>query len=196
MGPHLNKVTPPLKTGDKWDPSQMDMSQEVESSDLSSKDLDIKEGVQPKGGLPQKLMFIKVVPHVSDWMERDIYIVSQYWYHTDFKCFQKYQENFITDKDKELPNLSDHSDYLKVVCDMPGTIIKDCIFSVAADHKTLEEKGGDVTEFNKVITEKFPKAPKGSRYTDLRAVEITRVMLVIQCPNGVNVQYSDKDGFG
>ena len=93
---------------------------------------------------------------------KEIDIICQYRYWTDFECFCKYQENFIVNKDKESPNLSHHSDYLKVACDMPGTIIKDCVFSVKAYCKMLEEKGGNIEAFDTAITEKFPKAPKGN----------------------------------
>ena len=79
---------------------------------------------------------------------------------------------------------------------MPGTIIKDCVFSVKAYCKTLEEKGGNVEAFDTTITEKFPKATKGSWYMDPKVVEITHVMLVVQRPNGVNMQDDDEDGFG
>ena len=117
---------------------------------------------------------------------KEIDIICQYRYRTDFECFCKYQENFIGNKDKESPNLSHHSDYLKVACDMPGTIIKDFVFSVKAYCNMLEEKGGNIEAFDTAITEKFPKAPKGSWYTDPKAVEI-------QCPNGINMQYDDED---
>ena len=43
---------------------------------------------------------------------------------------------------------------------------------------------------------KFKKGPQGSRAPDTEKVAIKRVMLMCQCENGVNVKYSDSDGFG
>ena len=42
----------------------------------------------------------------------------------------------------------------------------------------------------------FKKGPRGSQAPDTTKVPIKRVMLVCQCENGVNVKYSDSDGFG
>ena len=42
----------------------------------------------------------------------------------------------------------------------------------------------------------FKKGPRGSRAPDATKVPIKWVMLVCQCENGVNVKYSDSDGFG
>ena len=42
----------------------------------------------------------------------------------------------------------------------------------------------------------FKKGPRGSQAPDTEKVAIKRVMLVCQCENGINVRYSDPDGFG
>ena len=43
---------------------------------------------------------------------------------------------------------------------------------------------------------KFKNGPQGSRAPDTEKVAIKRVMLMCQHKNGVNVKYSDSDGFG
>ena len=43
---------------------------------------------------------------------------------------------------------------------------------------------------------KFKKSAKGSRVLDNTKVAIDRIMLVCQHPNGIDVAYSDPDGFG
>ena len=50
--------------------------------------------------------------------------------------------------------------------------------------------------FDKEVDNKFKKGPRGSRAPDTKKVAIKRVMLVCQRENGVNVKYSDSDGFG
>ena len=42
----------------------------------------------------------------------------------------------------------------------------------------------------------FKKGPQGSRAPDTEKVAIKRVMLMCQRENGINVKYSDPDGFG
>ena len=70
------------------------------------------------------------------------------------------------------------------------------IFSIAAYREVLKQKGGDISWFDKEVDTKFKKGPRGSRVPDTEKVAIKRVMLVCQCENGVNVKYSDSDGFG
>ena len=70
------------------------------------------------------------------------------------------------------------------------------VFSVAPYREVLNQKGSDVSRFDKEVESMFKKGPRGSRAPDATKVLIKRVMLVCQCENGVNVKYSDSDGFG
>ena len=70
------------------------------------------------------------------------------------------------------------------------------MFSVVAYCEVLRLKGGDTSKFNKEVGAKFKKGVKGSQAPDCAKVTIDRVMLVCQCENGINVAYSDPDGFG
>ena len=93
-------------------------------------------------------------------------------------------------------NTKDHSAYIKVAQADPGSVIRKSVFSVVAYREVLKRKGGDVSRFDKEVDTKFKKGPQGSRAPDTEKVAIKRVMLVCQCENGINVKYSDSDGFG
>ena len=93
-------------------------------------------------------------------------------------------------------NTKDHSAYIKVARADPGLVIRKSVFSVAAYREVLKQKGGDVSRFDKEVESMFKKGPGGSRAPDATKVPIRWVMLVCQCENGVNVKYSDSDGFG
>ena len=77
----------------------------------------------------------------------------------------------------------------------PGSVIRKSVFSVAAYREVLKQKGGDVFRFDKEVDTKFKKGPRGSRAPDTEKVAIKWVMLMCQRENGVNVKYSDSDGF-
>ena len=70
-------------------------------------------------------------------------------------------------------------------------MIHKSVFSIAAYREVLKQKGGDVSQFDK-----FKKGLRGSRAPDTEKVAIKQVMLVCQCENGINVKYSNCDGFG
>ena len=93
-------------------------------------------------------------------------------------------------------NTKDHSAYIEVARADPGSVIRKSVFSVAAYREVLKQKGGDVSRFDKEVESMFKKGPRGSRAPDATKVPINRVMLVCQRENGVNVKYSDSDGFG
>ena len=63
-------------------------------------------------------------------------------------------------------------------------------------HATLKEQGGDTSKFNKEVGTNFKKGAKGSWAPNLEKVPIERVMLVCQYENGVDITYSNPDGFG
>ena len=67
---------------------------------------------------------------------------------------------------------------------------------MAAYRAVLKKKGGDIAWFDKDVGAMFKKGLRGSWTPDTDKVAIDRVMLVCQCENGVNVKYSDSDGFG
>ena len=60
----------------------------------------------------------------------------------------------------------------------------------------LRLKGGDTSKFDREVGAAFKKSAKGSQVPDTEKVAIDRIMLVFQCENGVDVAYSDPDGFG
>ena len=93
-------------------------------------------------------------------------------------------------------NTKDHSIYIEVVRADPGSVIRKSVFSVAAYRKTLRLQGGNTSKFDKEVGTNFKKGAKGSWAPNSAKVTIDRVMLVCQCENGVNVAYSDPDGFG
>ena len=93
-------------------------------------------------------------------------------------------------------NTKDHSAYIKVARADPGSVIRKSVFSVAAYREVLNQKGGDVSRFDKEVESMFKKGPRGSRAPDATKVPIKQVMLVCQHENGVNVKYSDSDRFG
>ena len=117
-------------------------------------------------------------------------------YKTDLQHFQTYHRNKIDPGDMASINTKDHSAYIKVARADPGSVIRKSVFSVAAYREVLKQKGGDVSRFDKEVESMFKKGPRGSRAPDATKVPINRVMLVCQCENGVNVKYSDSDGFG
>ena len=93
-------------------------------------------------------------------------------------------------------NTKDHSAYIEVARADPGSVIRKSVFSIAAYCEVLNQKGGDISQFDKEVESMFKKGPRGSRAPDATKVPIKQVMLVCQCENGVTVKYSDSDGFG
>ena len=61
---------------------------------------------------------------------------------------------------------------------------------------TLKQQGGDTSKFDKEVGTNFKKGAKGSQAPDSEKVPINRVMLVCQRENGVDIVYSNPDGFG
>ena len=186
-----NWLTPVPKSGNKRGPSHLDGGSA--SSDSSVEDLDTK-GVHPKkkGSMPTKVP----VSHPSQWAEEDIDVVRQARYKTDLKHFQTYCRNKIDPGDMASINTKDHSAYIEVARADPGSVIRKSVFSIVAYREVLNWKGGDVSRFDKEVGTMFKKGPQGSRAPDATKVPIKWVMLVCQCENGVNVKYSDSDGFG
>ena len=186
-----NQLPPAPKSGDKRGPSHLDGG--FASSDSSVEDLDAK-GVRPKkkGSTPTKASG----SHPSQWMDEDIDVVCQTRYKTDLQHFQTYHLNKIDPGDMASINTKDHSTYIEMAWADPGSVIQKSIFSVAAYCEVLKQKGGDVSQFDKEVDTKFKKGPRGSQAPDTEKVAIKRVMLVCQRENGVNVKYSDSNGFG
>ena len=181
------------RSGDKRGPSHLNGSSA--SLDSSVEDLDAKSTrPKKKGSTPTKASASG--SHPSQWTDEDIDIVHQTRYKTDMKRFQTYRLNKIDPGDLASINTKDHSKYIEVVWADPGSVIPKSIFSVAAYRAVLKRKGGDVSQFDKEVGTMFKKGPGGSRAPDTEKVAIDRVMLVCQCENGINVKYSDSDGFG
>ena len=192
IDPATHNLSPPApKSGDKRGPSHLDGGSA--SSDSSVEDLDAK-GVCPKktGSTPTKASG----SHPSQWTDEDMDIVRQTRYKTDLPRFQTYRLNKIDPDDLASINTKDHSAYIEVARADPGSVIRKSVFSVAAYREVLKQKGGDVSRFDKEVGTMFKKGPRGSRAPDTEKVAIKRVMLVCQRENGVNVKYSDSDGFG
>ena len=134
--------------------------------------------------------------HPSQWTDEDIDVVCQTRYKVDLKHFQTYRLNIIDPGNIASINTKDHSAYIEVAWADPGSVICKSIFSVAAYREVLKWKGSDISRFNKDVGTMFKKGPRGSQTPDTEKVAIDRVMLVCQRENGVNVRYSDSDGFG
>ena len=186
-----NQLPPAPKSNNKRGPSHLDSGSA--SSDSSVEDLDTK-GVRPKkkGSMPTKASG----SHPSQWTDEDMDVVRQTRYKTDLQHFQTYRLNKIDPDDLASINTKDHSAYIEVAWADPGSVICRSVFSVAAYHKVLKWKGGDVSRFDKEVDTKFKKGPRGSRAPDTEKVAIKQVMLVCQCKNGVNVKYSNSNRFG
>ena len=187
-GPSRQPPTMP-KLGDKQGLGHLNGSG---SSDSSGEDLDAK-GIKnkKKGATPTK-----AASNPSQWTDEDIDIVRQYRYKTDMDHFKMYWRNKMDPADLVTINTKDHSGYIDMARVDPSTIIKKSIFNVAAYQEVLRLKGGDTSKFDKEVGAKFKKSAKGSWALDDTKVAIDRVMLVCQCPNGIDVVYSDPDGFG
>ena len=186
-----NQLPPAPKSGNKRGPSHLDGGSA--SSDSSIEDLDAK-GARPKkkGLMPMKVP----VSHPSQWVEEDIDIVRQTRYKMDLQHFQTYRRNKIDPSDMASINTKDHSTYIEVAQADPGSVIRKSVFSIAAYREVLNQKGGDVSQFDKEVESMFKKGPWGSWTPDATKVPIKRVMLVCQRENGINVKYSNSDGFG
>ena len=192
LDPATHNQSPPApKSGDKRGPSLLDSGSA--SSDLSVEDLDAK-GVRPKkkGSTSTKVSGL----HPSQWTDEESDVMCQTSYKTDLQCFQTYRLNKIDPDDMASINTKDHSAYIKVAQADPSSVIRKSVFSVAAYREVLKRKGGDISRFDKEVDTKFKKEPRGSWAPDTEKVAIKRVMLVCQCENGVNMKYSDSDGFG
>ena len=186
-----NQLPPAPKSGDKRGPSHLDGGSA--SSDSSVEDLDAKGACPKKKGLmPTKASG----SHPSQWTDEDIDVVHQTRYKTDLQHFQTYRLNKINPGDMASINTKDHSAYIEVVWADPGSVIHKSVFSVAAYCEVLKRKGSDISRFDKEVGTMFKKGPRGSQAPDTEKVAITRVMLVCQCENSINVRYSDPDRFG
>ena len=161
-------------------------------SDSSGEDMDAK-GIRNKKKVS---MPVKAASSTEQWTEEDIDIVRQIRYKTDLERFQTYHRNKIELADLTTINTKDHSAYIEMARADPSTIIKKSMFSVAAHREVLRLKGGDTSKFDKGVCPKFKKSTKGSHTPDAEKVAIDWVMLDCQCENGVDVAYSDPDGFG
>ena len=181
------------KSGDKRGPSHLDGGSI--SSDSSVEDLDAKNArPKKKGSTPTKASASG--SHPSQWTEEDIDVVHQTRYKVDLQRFENYRINKIDPGDINSINTKDHSAYIEVARVDPGSVIRKSVFSVVAYHAVLKKKGGDIARFDKDVDAMFKKGPQGSRAPNTDKVAIDRVMLVCQRENGVNVKYSDSDGFG
>ena len=174
------------KSGDKWGSIHLDGGSS--SSDSSVEDLDTRG--QEEGVTPTKAL------HPSQWSDEDIDIVHQIRYKTDIQCFQTYRRNKIDPDDIASINTKNHSAYIDVAKVDPGSVIWKSVFSVGAYCETIRLRGGDTSKFDKEVGTKFKMSAKGSRAPDSVKVTIDRVMLVCQRENGIDVAYSDPDGFG
>ena len=161
-------------------------------SDSSGEDLDAKN-IHPKkkGSTPTKAP----ATHPK-WVEEDVDMVCQIRYKTDFARFQNYRQNKINPSNLSTINTKDHNAYIDVVWVDPSSVIAKSMLSVAAYRAVLKQKGGDIAKFDKEVGTKFKKGPKGSWAPDNEKVAIDWVMLVCQRENGVNMAYSDSNGFG
>ena len=186
-----NQLPPAPKSGNKRGPSHLDRGSA--SSDSSVVDLEVKGACPKKKGLmPTKASG----SHPSQWTDEDIDIVRQTRYKMDLQHFQTYHLNKIDPSDIASINTKDHSAYIEVAWADPGWVIRKSVFSIVAYREVLEQKGSDVSRFDKEVGTKFKKQPRGCRAPDTEKVAIKWMMLVCQCENGVNVKYSDPDGFG
>ena len=122
--------------------------------------------------------------------------MHQIRYKTDLQHFQNYRHNKIAPANIASINTKDHSAYIEVARVDPGLVIRKSVFSMAAYRETLRLQGGDTSKFDKGVGTNFKKGVKGSRAPDSAKVTIDRVMLVCQHENGVDVAYSDPNGFG
>ena len=136
------------------------------------------------------------VSHPSQWAEEDIDVVRQTRYKTDLQRFRTYRRNKIDPGDMASINTKDHSPYIEMAWADPGSMICKSVFSIAAYREVLNQKGGDISRFDKEVESMFKKGPRGSQVPDMTKVPIKQVMLMCHHENGVNVKYSDSDGFG
>ena len=145
-----NQLPPAPKSGNKRGPSHLDGGSA--SSDSSVEDLDAK-GACPKkkGSTPMKAP----VSHPSQWAEEDIHVVRQTRYKTDLQHFQTYRRNKIDPGDMASINTKDHSAYIEVAWADPGSVFHKSVFSVAAYREVLNQKGGDVSQFDKEVESMF-----------------------------------------
>ena len=186
-----NQPPPAPKSGDKRGPSHLDSGSA--SSDSSVEDLDAKGAhLKKKGSMPTKASG----SHPSQWIDEDIDVVHQTRYKTDLQRFQTYHLNKIDPGDMASINTKDHSTYIEMARVDPGSVIRKSVFSIAAYREVLKRKGGDISRFDKEGGTMFKKGPRGSQAPDTEKVAIKQVMLVCQRENGVNMKYSDPDGFG
>ena len=177
------------KLGDKRGSTHLDDSSGL--SDSSGEDLDASRGTRTK----KKMSTPTKASHPNQWSKDDIDIVRQICYKTDLQRFQTYRTNKIDPTDLTSINTRDHSTYLEVAWADPGSVIKKSVFSVAAYRATLKQQGGNTSKFHKEVGTNFKKGAKGSQAPDLEKVPIDWVMLVCQHENGVDVAYSDPNGF-
>ena len=149
-----NQPPPVPKSGDKRGPSHLDGGSA--SSDSSVEDLDAK-GARPKkkGSTPMKAP----VSHPSQWAEEDIDVVRQTRYKTDLQRFQTYHRNKIDPSDMASINTKYHSAYIEVAWADPGSAMCKSVFSIAAYCEVLNQKGGDVSRFDKEVETMFKKGP-------------------------------------
>ena len=179
------------KSGSKRSSTHLDGG--AASSESSAKDLDASHSSawpKKKVGMPTK----STSP--NEWSKEDINLIRQIQYKSDLQCFQMYHTSKINPADLTCINTVNHSKYLEVAHADPGSVVDKSVFSVAAYRAMLEQQGGDVAKFDAQVGSNFKKGAKGSRAPNSKKVPIDRVMLVCQWEYGVDMAYSDPDGFG
>ena len=143
------------KSGDKRGPSHLDGDSAL--TDSSAEDLDAKGARLKKKGLtPTKA---SAASHPSQWAEEDIDVVRQARYKTDLKRFQTYRRNKIDPGHIASINSKDHSAYIEVAWADPGSVIRKSMFSIVAYREVLNQRGGDVSRFDKEVGTMFKKEP-------------------------------------
>ena len=99
------------------------------------------------------------ISHPSQWVEEDIDVVRQTHYKTDLQHFQTNPRNKIDPGNMASINTKDHSASIKVARADPGSVIRKSVFSVVAYREVLNQKGGDVSRFDKEVESMFKKGP-------------------------------------
>ena len=98
----------------------------------------------------------------------------------DLQHFQTYCRYKIDHGDMASINTKDHSAYIEVVQADPVSVIRKSVFSIAAYCEVLDQKGSDISRFDKEVGTMFKKGPRGSWAPDTTKVPIKQVMLMCQ----------------
>ena len=106
-----------------------------------------------------------------------------------------YRRNYLSDTDKTMSNLKNHSKYLDIILSKPG-ITQDVVFTKKAGHEYFKRCNISTALYNQGLLTPLPAVPGSQRFPDRGVVAILYVMVIVAHPSSQNIADDNPDRFG